>query len=345
MRAYLEFLAAILWFFSARALATRVSVSLVREEWVPLASQMLLVALLLAGFSFLGRTFDHQADPLSDQGLPRRDGWGAELGLGLAIGWGLALVCVLLMALVGGIAIVLMPGFSAWGWLLIEAIFFALATLAEELLLRGYGFQCFTRALGPISASLGFALLYAILESLTPGSSHASFAVSIVFCLLLTLAYLRTHALWVSWGIHFAWKASRALLFGLTIAGVNSHSPVIQGNPMGPFWLTGGGFGLDGSWFAFVVMLIALPIMFRLTRELDFRWNAPVIVPGGRPVDIEAAARQQHEAASSPAQPVAQPLVQIQPVAASVASQPSQSEAPAKPAAGSSTEAESSDAE
>jgi hypothetical protein len=106
--------------------------------------------------------------------------------------------------------------------------------------------------------------------------------------LLLSTAYLRTRALWLSWGINFGWKASRALLFGLAISGDNSHSPVVQGNPMGPFWLTGGGYGLDGSWVAFILLLAALPVVYRLTRDLDYRWNAPVIVPAGIPVDLDA---------------------------------------------------------
>jgi hypothetical protein len=315
LRAYLGFLAAILWYFLARALAARAAAGLVRDPWVPLAEQFALVFLLLAGFVFFGRVLDRQTEPLAEQGLPLRDGWQAELGLGLAAGWGLAAVCVLPMALIGGIAIVLTPGLASWGWLLAEAVFFALAALAEELLLRGYGFQSFQRALGALPAALGMAVFYAILQSVTPGSSRASLAVSMVFSLLLTVVYLRTRALWVSWAVNFAWKASRALVFGLAIAGVNSHSPVVQGNPMGPFWLTGGGFGLDGSWFAFVVMLAAVPVAVRLTRELDFRWNAPVLIPGGIAVDIDAEARRQHEAAMSPAAPAAPVLLQIQPAA------------------------------
>jgi len=68
---------------------------------------------------------------------------------------------------------------------------------------------------------------------------------------------------------------------------------------MGPFWLSGGGFGLDGSWFAFLVFLAALPVIFRLTRDLDYVYNAPVFIPAGMPVDLDAAARSQHEAATS----------------------------------------------
>ena len=121
-----------------------------------------------------------------------------------------------------------------------DAAFFALAALAEEIAFRGYAFQRFVRAVGPSGATLGFAAIYAIVQALTPGANHASFAVSMAFTFLLSAAYLRTRALWVSWGLNFGWKASRALLFGLAVSGVSTHSPVVQGDPMGPFWLTGG---------------------------------------------------------------------------------------------------------
>ncbi len=176
---------------------------------------------------------------------------------------------------------------------------------------RGYGFQRFVDAVGPIGASIGFAAYYAIVQSQVPGSGRASIMVSVALGLLLSAAYLRTRAIWLSWGLNFGWKASRALLFGLSVNGVNSHSPVVQGDPMGPFWLTGGGFGVEGSWVTFILLIAALPVVFRITRELDFLYNAPVIVPGGIPVDIDAAARAQHEAAMGTAEPAAPALIQI----------------------------------
>jgi hypothetical protein len=235
--------------------------------------------------------------------------------LGLAIGWSLAVVCVLPLTLAGGIAISLSTRPSAWGWLVADAAFFALAALAEEVAFRGYGFQRFAHAVGPVGAALGFAALYAIVQALLPGSNRASVCVSVALSLALSTAYLRTRALWLSWGLNFGWKASRALLFGVAVSGVNSHSPVVQGDPMGPLWLTGGGYGLDGSWVAFIVLLAAIPVVFRVTRDLDFRYNAPVIVPAGIPVDLDAAARRQHEAAMGPAEPAAPALVQIFPAA------------------------------
>jgi membrane protease YdiL (CAAX protease family) len=313
MRAYLQFIAAVCYFFLARSLARHGAQGLAAPAWAPLVEQAMLVFLLLLGFAAMGSYMDRQSRPVSAQGLPRRAGWLSEVGLGLSVGWAIAVICVLPLVVAGGIAIVLVLQPSAWGWLLADTAFFALWALAEEIAFRGYGFQRFVHAVGPIGASLGYAAFYTILQALLPGSSRASLAVAVAFSLVLSMAYLRTRALWISWGINFGWKASQALVFGLAVSGLSSHSPVVQGDPMGPFWLTGGGFGLDGTWLPFFVFLAALPVVYRLTRELDFVHNAPVIVPGGIPVDLDAAARAQHEAAMGAAEPATPGLVQILP--------------------------------
>jgi hypothetical protein len=318
LRAYGQFLFALFYCFLANMLAHHGALGLVSEEWRPLVGQAMLVFLLLLGFSGLGFSLNRQMHPISAQGLPRRKGFTREFGLGLAMGWAAAALCVLVMSLVGGIAVVVSLSPPAWGWLLVNFVYFALLCLGEELAFRGYAFQRFARATGPSGAVFGFSLLYAFLESMTPGATRTTSVMSFALAVGLSIAYLRTRALWVSWGLNFGWKASRALLFGLAVNGDNTHSPIVQGGPTGSFWLTGGGFGLESSWFAFFVMLALVPVIYRVTRELDFRYNAPEIVPGGIPVDIDAAARQQHEAAMGSAEPAPKPLVQIAPLAAAV---------------------------
>src|ERR1039458_4705687 len=296
LRAYWQFILAVLYFFMARSVARRAASALAGDQWSPLFEQAILALLLLLGYAALGFWLNRQIHPISAQGLPRRPGWRSEVGIGFATGWAIALLCVILLAIVGGIAVSVSTQASSWGWLAADAAFFALAALAEEIAFRGYGFQRFAHAVGPLGASLGFAAYYAIVQALLPGSSRASVAVSVALSLLLSTAYLRSRALWLSWGLNFGWKASRSLVFGLAVSGVNNHSPVVQGDPMGPFWLTGGGYGLDNSWVTFFVLFAALPVLFRVTRDLNFRYNAPLIVPGGIPVDLDAAARSQHEA-------------------------------------------------
>ena len=109
------------------------------------------------------------------------------------------------MVVGGGIAVRLSFSLRSWGWFLADTIFFALVALAEEIAFRGYAFQRFARAVGPAGAVIGFAALYAFLQALQPGASRASTAVALALSILLSTAYLRTRALWVSWGINFGW--------------------------------------------------------------------------------------------------------------------------------------------
>ena len=323
LRAYLEFIASVVYYFLARSMARHAAASLANEAWYPLAEQAVLVFVLVLGFALFGQLFDHQKSPVAEQGLPLRPGWAQEAGMGIAVGWGIALACVIPLAIASGIAIVLSMQRSSWAWLLVDTLFFAVMAMAEEVAFRGYGFQRFRGVVGSAGATLGFGAFYAIVQALQPGSSRLSIAVSVLFGVVLSTAYLRTRALWLSWGLNFGWKASRALVFGLAVSGVSSHSSVVEGDPMGPFWLTGGGYGLDGSWVAFFVLIAALPVVYRVTRDLDFRYNTPVIVPGGIPVDLDAAARRQHESAMGPAEPAAPAFVQILP-AAPTASNPAE---------------------
>jgi hypothetical protein len=130
VRAYLQFIAAVCYFFLARSLAHHGAVGLASEPWVPLLEQAMLVFLLLTGYAAMGSWMDRETSPVSAQGLPRRVGWPGEAGLGLSVGWAIAVICVLPLVVVGGIAIVLALQPAAWGWLLADTAFFALMALA-----------------------------------------------------------------------------------------------------------------------------------------------------------------------------------------------------------------------
>ena len=101
MRAYVQFLAAVLYFFLARSLASRGAAILVSDPLVPLVEQATLAFMLVFGYAAFGHWLNRQLSPVADQGLGMRPGWTGEVARGLATGWGLALVCVLPLALAG----------------------------------------------------------------------------------------------------------------------------------------------------------------------------------------------------------------------------------------------------
>jgi uncharacterized protein len=115
-------------------------------------------------------------------------------------------------------------------------------------------------------------------------------------------------------------------LFGLPVSGLRIFSPVVSTNAHGPIWLTGDGYGPEGSFITVLVLLVSLGVLMWVTRDYAYEYAQPVIVPGGITVDIDAAARRQHEEAmGSPAEVAVPQLVQILPMGGSF-SAPGESE-------------------
>src|SRR5581483_7149694 len=107
--------------------------------------------------------------------------------------------------------------------------------------------------------------------------------------------------------------AAMTMLFGLPVAGSMNYSPILATNARGPAWVTGGFQGPEGSAFAVLVSFALLFAVVKVTAELKHRYGYPEIVPGGIPVDVDAAARRQHEAAMEHSTAQESQLVQILP--------------------------------
>ena len=316
LRSLLWFFIAAFYFLFAQMIAAHAANGLSSGDWMELISRALLLFLLIVGYAAMGYAGQRQSRPVRAMGLLARPGGLREFGLGSALGWGGMVACVLPMALAGGLIITFWTDAHQYFLLVLDIAILAIAALTEEVAFRGYPFQRLIDAIGPAAATFLIALIYALVHVRNPYSTGASFVVTFLLGWLLALAYLRTRALWVGWGFHFAWNASMALLFGLPISGLTIFSPVISSVIPGPEWLTGGYYGPEGSAVAIVVLLVLIVVLFKITRDYAYKYAHPVIVPGGIPVDIDAASRRQHEAAMGPATtaPATPQLIQIAPV-------------------------------
>ncbi len=316
MRAFVWFLFAAVYAVLAQQVAAHAARGLAGPEWYELVSRCMLLFLLLVGYAGMGRIAQRQTAPMQAMGLTRRAGWRQEAGLGLVLGWGGIVASVLPLALFGSLLVRVDASAHQWFVFASDLIVLAVAALAEEIAFRGYPFQRLIEAVGPGLATLLMSLIFAGAHLLNPDASTASLCSTMLAGLVLSVAYLRTRALWVSWGFHFGWNASMGLLFGLPVSGLTSFSPVVSSYTRGPVWLTGGGYGPEGGAVGIVVLFVVLVLLFPATRELKHRYATPVIVPGGIPVDIDALSRHQHEQGMGPGANLAPPpaghqLVQI----------------------------------
>jgi uncharacterized protein len=300
-----------IYFYLAQSISVHAAHGLASGLWLFVVERSILLFLLVIGYAAMARVFNRQSRPVRDMGLVFRAGWQREFGLGAALGWGMLVASILPLVLSGGLIITFWLVPRQFGILLVDLLLLAVASLAEEVAFRGYPFQRMIEAIGPTLATIVISFVFAAMHMFNPGANRASFLITVISGWLLSVAYLRTRALWVCWGWHFAWNASMCLIFGLPVSGITEFSPVIQSNTVGPVWMTGGDYGPEASAVTAVVLLIGIFLVYRSTRGYAYLYTQPVIVPAGIPVDLDVMSRTlaPHHAEALP--PAGTTLVQI----------------------------------
>jgi uncharacterized protein len=316
------FITSVAWFLaadtvaahSARGLSERFGLQASR----PLLTSTFLLFLLAVGFSILQAIAKRRSSLREVLGLPKRPTSTREWQLGVALGWGLIVLAVLPMALAGTLHIYLWTQPRAFGLLLLNLITLAIAALAEEVAFRGYAYRRLIDAIGPVTATIAMALLFGFAHIFNPGATWASTLVTMLAGLLLSIAWLRTHGLWLGWGLHFAWNASMGILFGLPISGIGDFASVVQTRTVGRPWLTGGDYGPEGAAFTVVVLLIGIAILVRATRDYAWHYTYAPVVSAGYPMEptpppAHAAMEQMAQRTQQAQPPAGVSLVQILP--------------------------------
>jgi CAAX protease family protein len=244
-----------------------------------------LVGVLLCGLSWLLAVGNHVEEHLiAAQGLPLVPGWLVQFAAGCGLAFVLGALAVVPLALFGRLSFHLASG--AHSLFRIPVVLFVLAagSLAEELMFRGYPFQRLVEAIGAGGAILVFSVLFALVHLLNPGANLWGLLNTVVIGVALSVAYLRTCALWLPWGFHFAWNVTLGLFFGLPVSGIRLFNVAWHATAIGPRWLTGGTYGLESSLPGATAVLVGLVIVSRVPlRRLR---NPALSVPS---IDISAA--------------------------------------------------------
>lgn len=305
---------------AADALAAGLARTLHRQIVQSLLEQIVLLGLLLLGFTALQRLTDGTGSMRIANALPPRPSAHQEWLRGAALGWGLFLVLALPLMLVGDLHPQLgnTPGSAAQT--LVTLLSIAFASLAVEVAFRGFLFQQLRAVFGTSLAVFVLSLLFALINASLPYSTGLSFLTSFLAALFYSLCYLRTHGLWLGWGVRFGWYTTVGVLFGMPLAGYPSFSSIVSTSVSGADWLTGGSYGPSASLLAVPVLLLAMPVLYRITREYAWNYTHAPIEPKGYAVTIAPpAAHTQMESAVGPPPPPP-PLVQILPTTPAAAS-------------------------
>ena len=212
------------------------------------------------------------------EGLPWRAlglwfhaGWARDLFFGSVIGVASLAVATAIATAGGGLSFTI-AGRAALvqvgQTLVLSAVLFILAALAEEALFRGYPLQTMSRAnlawLAVFLTSFPFAAIHLRNPNVAAGFTFINTALAGVW---LAVAYLRTRSLWFPLGVHWGWNWALGSLFGLPVSGITDLAPhpLLRGTDLGPAWLTGGSYGIEGG-LACTITLIVSTIFILRTR-------------------------------------------------------------------------------
>ncbi|MBI3896533.1 MAG: CPBP family intramembrane metalloprotease [Acidobacteria bacterium] len=249
-------------------------------EWEEptIASQIaIFAAAALTATAGSMRLLEHQ--PFVQVGLVLERRSRSELGLGL----------------VGGIILVSTTSLVAWGVGVIQfqasgtdaasaarlflpvTFLFMVSATTEELLFRGYPFQRLVEGSNGWVAIAIFSFLFGYLHAGNPHVTRLSVANTIIAGILLSLAYLKTRALWLPIGFHFSWNWMLSLL-GQPVSGL-MMAPMPWKVVASPEydWLHGGDYGPEGGLLATIVLSVGIAGLARWKRKIHE--NPPETTP------------------------------------------------------------------
>ena len=189
-----------------------------------------------------------------------------ESVFGLALGIAVALIAVLWMFVMGGVAWTGQEG-SAAGWLLASfgaLWFFLIPAALEEVLMRGYLFQALAESFGNAAGLWVTSILFSLMHLGNPNWSYLGLANIVVAGLFLGVIYLKTRSLWYATAAHLGWNWAHGFLVDLPVSGLDLvDAPLVDGVTRGPEWIGGGAFGPEGSAVATVMVAIATLLLWR----------------------------------------------------------------------------------
>ena len=129
------------------------------------------------------------------------------------------------------------------------------AGIVEEILLRGVVLRMLEELFGSWAAILLSGLIFGFLHAGNPNADWwSSTAIAIEAGVWCGVLFCLTRSLWVVIGLHAAWNIAQGPIYGVTVSGIAQHG-IINAQIAGPWWLTGGSFGLEAALTSVILSL------------------------------------------------------------------------------------------
>jgi membrane protease YdiL (CAAX protease family) len=190
-------------------------------------------------------------------------GWFRQGLVGMAWGAGVVSSAVLLLSLSHAAQVSPFASRSLSRFLFLAAFLF-LSSASEELLFRGYALQRAADALGPVLAGFVSSALFGLAHWANPQATRFSTLNTALAGVLLAVARLRSRALWMPVGLHFAWNLFLGPVFSFPVSGYTFGAERLSVPVPGPLWFSGGAYGPEGSVALTAALAVAIVLLLRL---------------------------------------------------------------------------------
>ncbi|MCA0758732.1 CPBP family intramembrane metalloprotease [Paenibacillus sp. N4] len=208
----------------------------------------------------------------------RKRGWslglkqpkgGAALRAGLLLGAVMISLSALLIWSFGGME---------WEWigfrsnvlrsLLDGFILFACVAVYEEFFSRGYLQGLIQYHFGSLTAIIVSSVLFTAMHSFNPGMTETPIPIINLLLVGILLAYTRkiSGGIWMPVGIHFTWNWFQGCVYGFKVSGTELVPSLIRTTITGPVPISGGSFGIEGSYIATLITVLAIIAVWSFNR-------------------------------------------------------------------------------
>lgn len=188
-----------------------------------------------------------------------------EYGMGLAIGFAMFSVAVLICMVTGAIHF---EGFSPTytvGTFVLFGLGYMIQGMAEEVLCRGYLMVSIGRRYPMWAAVLLNSLFFAALHLGNSGISVLAFVNLTLFGVFASVYFIKRGNIWGIGAFHSIWNFVQGNFYGIKVSGMSTSCTVFESVAVeGREWMNGGAFGLEGG-LAVTIVLVAATL-FMLTK-------------------------------------------------------------------------------
>lgn len=194
-----------------------------------------------------------------------------ELAWGLLIGFVMLTIAVIIPYFMGYVTLQIAPEPPSYflSGLAFNLLLFIVVGFNEEILFRGYIFQATGEGLGFIGSTLLYSLFFGVAHLGNPNVSVFGIVNIVLAGILLSLAYIKTRALWMPIGIHIAWNFTQGYIWGLPVSGTTILQPLVIAQEIGPDEITGGTFGPEGGLMCSIVCIGACLFIWKYFTPSD----------------------------------------------------------------------------